>query len=125
MWKIFFLLLSLSLAVTVIVLFRKGKRGNQFAVFSAIAGGVFFIYFYALFAFGLERQEAENALPLVFLVMLIAVVAYATMQKKESVAGVSSIAILGVAGTLYYMIVFLDYEILGTYTLKSLNCRFV
>lgn len=121
MWKILFFLLCLSFVASAIWLFRKGRRGNQFAPFLAILGGIFFIYFYALFAFGLEGQEAENALPLVFLVLLIAVVAYATMQKKESVAGVSSIAILGVAGTLYYMIVFLDYEILGTYTLKSLK----
>ncbi|NUM75227.1 hypothetical protein HUU40_12770 [candidate division KSB1 bacterium] len=121
MWKIFFLLLFLFFAFTAIAFFRKGRRGSQFTVFAAIAAGVFFVYFYALFSFGLERQDTEKTLPLIFLVALIAVVVYATIKKKESIAGVSSIAILGVAGTLYYMIVFLDYEILGTYTLKSLK----
>jgi|GEM_PF-3871232 len=121
MWKVLPLLLVFLLILHAAWLLTKGRKDNRFQIYLSTLVVSWVLYFFLIKV--LEPKDAVKVLPLIFILVLIAIISYANLRdnEKESVAGLSSLAILGVGGILYYMIVFLDYEILGTYTLRSIE----
>jgi hypothetical protein len=121
MWKVLPLLLVFLLILHAAWLLTKGRKDNRFQIYLSTLVVSWVLYFFLINV--LEPKDAVKALPLIFILVLIAIISYANFRgnEKEPVAGFSSLAILGVGGILYYMIVFLDYEILGTYTLRSIE----
>lgn len=118
MWKALFLFLIIVFICYQTWLLTKTRNDKRFLIsWLAIVVGFGFSYLF----YGLETKDAVEVIPLVVILVLITIVSYSTLKGKESVAGFSSLAILGVSGILYYMIVFLDYEILGTYTLRNIG----
>lgn len=60
-------------------------------------------------------------IPLILLLGIITFIIYTVLKGNKSSAFYYAITILFISGLLYYMIVFLNYEILGTYSLTNLN----
>jgi len=60
-------------------------------------------------------------IPIILLLGIIAFIIFTVLKGNKSSAFYYAITILFISGMLYYMIVFLDYEILGTYSLTNLN----
>ncbi len=118
MWKLIFVSLLLILTGYQVWSWIISKTERQFLIvwlFAFISLG--FVYL----CYGLDPDEVIEVLPLLLALIVVGVILYVTLKGKESVAGFSALAILTVGGLLYYMIVFLDYEILGTYTLRNIK----
>jgi uncharacterized membrane protein YhaH (DUF805 family) len=113
------LILLLSLIGHGIWLMKKRKDDRNLLIY--LIGLITLAVLYYLLAYVLKPEFAIESSPLILFLAVIAFLINSIVKGEQSVASYSAISILCVGGLLYYMIVFLDYEILGSYTLRNIE----